>query len=296
MSISATEAAFEGFRVVRRHPLVAVFWGLAYLVMFLAMFGLGGGQWATIMAASEAIQQSGNPSMEEVSALMQAYSGLFIWVAPLMLVIGAVLSAGVARSVLKPDDHRFGYLRLGMDEVRVLAVTLIISVIVGLASGVLFGVVVTLAGMATAMGQAIFFLIALIVALGAIALVIWLSVKFSLAVPITLDRGKISLVESFKATKGVFWPILGMAVIAVVMSLIVSILGGIISQGADLVTGGGVETLSAMDGQSTVQVLAQAWPALLVWSVVNAFLSALQLAVIYAPFSAVWAEMRDRKA
>ena len=37
---------------------------------------------------------------------------------------------------------------------------------------------------------------------------------------------------------------------------------------------------------------AQAWPALLVSSVVNAFLSALQLAVLYAPFSAAWQAIR----
>ena len=42
MSFSATDAAFEGFRVVRRHPIVAVAWGLVYLAVYVAMFGLGG--------------------------------------------------------------------------------------------------------------------------------------------------------------------------------------------------------------------------------------------------------------
>ena len=32
MSFSATDAAFEGFRVVRRAPLSLVFWVLVYLV------------------------------------------------------------------------------------------------------------------------------------------------------------------------------------------------------------------------------------------------------------------------
>ena len=48
MSFSATEAAFEGFRIVRRNPLAILFWGLAYVIFFVAFFALVGGQLATI--------------------------------------------------------------------------------------------------------------------------------------------------------------------------------------------------------------------------------------------------------
>lgn len=293
MSFSATEAAFEGFRVVRRHPTTALFWGLAYLVMFLAMFGLGGGQWAAIMAAAEAIERSSDPSPDDLMLLMQAYAGLLVWLVPLGLAIGAVLSAAVARSVLRPEESRWGYVRFGMDELRVLAVTVVIGLITGLLSGVLFAVVSSLIGVGVASGQGVMFLLALIVALGAIALVIWLSVKFSLAVPMTLDRRRISVLESFNATKGRFWPLLGMAIIALMMSFIVSILGGIISAGTDLTTGG-IAGLASMNGLSTLDVLVRGWPAIMVWSLVNAFLSALQLAVLYAPFSAAWMDIRNR--
>ena len=122
---------------------------------------------------------------------------------------------------------------------------------------------------------------------------IWLSIKLCLAVPMTIDRRKFTLFESFKATNGQFWPLLGMTIIAVIMSLIVSILGTIISAGTDLATGG-ISVLAGMDGLSTLDVLARAWPAILVWSVVNALISALQLAVLYAPFSAAWQGLRDR--
>lgn len=293
MSFSATESAFEGFRVVRRHPMTALFWGLAYLVMFLAMFGLGGGQWAAIMAAAQTIEQSSEPSPDDLMVLMQAYAGLVVWLLPLGLVIGAVLSAAVARSVLRPEESRWGYIRFGMDELRVIAVTVVIGLIVGLLCGVLFVLVSGLFGVGIASGQGVIFLLALIVALGAIALIVWLSVKFSLAVPMTVDRRKISVFESFNATKGQFWPLLGMAIIALVMSFIVSILGGIVSAGTDLTTGG-IAGLASMDGLSTIDILARGWPAILVWSVVNAFLSALQLAVLYAPFSAAWLSLRDR--
>jgi hypothetical protein len=293
MSFSATEAAFEGFRVVRRHPMTALFWGLAYLVLFLGMFGLGAGQWAAIMASAEAMEQSSNPSPEDLMALGRAYAGLVVWMAPLSLVVGAVLSAAVARSVLRPTESAWGYLRLGMDEVRVLAVTVAIALIVGLSSGVLFGLVGIAFGIGAESGQAVMFLLALVLTLGAVGLIVWLSVKLCLAVPITMDRRKFSLFESFAATKGQFWPLLGMALLAIVMSFVVSILGTIISAGTDLATGG-VAGLSRFDGLTTGEVLAQGWSAILVWSVVNAFLSALQLAVLYAPFSSAWQGLRER--
>ena len=260
--------------------------------MFLVVFGLGAGQLASIMAAAEAVEQSANPTPEELVALGQTYMGLLVWMAPLGLATGAVLSAAVARSVLRPAESAWGYLRLGMDEVRVLAVTLAIALIVGLASSLVFTVVGVVFGLGSSSGQALVILLSLVLGLGAVALVVWLSVKFCLSVPMTIDRRKIVLFESFNATKGRFWSLLGMAIIALIMSFVVSILGTIISAGTDLATGG-IARLSALDGLSTIEILAQAWPAILVWSVVNAVLSALQLAVLYAPFSAAWQGLRN---
>ncbi|QIF81365.1 hypothetical protein [Brevundimonas sp. 'scallop'] len=291
MSFSATDAAFEGFRVVRRHPIVAVAWGLVYLAVYVAMFGLGADKWASLMAAGEALEQSANPSMAEFQALGQTYAGALIWAAPIGLLVGAVLSAAVARSVLRPDESSWGYLRLGMDEVRVLAVSLIVSLAVGLTSGVGMMVVGAAIGFGAASGQALLILAGVLLIFAVFALIVWLAIKFSLAVPMTIDRRKITIVESFAATKGHFWSLLGMAVIAIIMSLIVSILGMIIGAAADLATGG-IQTLARFDGEGLGQILMQAWPAILVSSIVNAFLAALQLAVLYAPFAAAWSGLR----
>lgn len=291
MSFSATEAAFEGFRVVRRNPVAALFWGLAYLVMFLVMFGLGAGHWASFMTMAESLQSSGGGDPQsQLAAIGEAYTTLLAgvgWIIPLGLILGAVLSAAVARSVLRPDQSRLGYLRLGMDEVRVLAVSVIVSITLGLASGLALLIPTALA----ATGQAFLALLGLVLGLAAIGGVIWLTVRLSLAVPITVDRGKIAILESFKATKGRFWALLGMAILAFVMSMVVSILGGIISAAVNL-AGGGIEGLARFNGLSSIEILAQAWLPILLWSVVNAFLSALQIAVLYAPFSAAWQSIR----
>ena len=56
--------------------------------------------------------------------------------------------------------------------------------------------------------------------------------------------------------------------------------------------GGGIEALGAYDGQTMIQILSQAAPLLIAWAVVNAVFSALQLAVIYAPFSDAYRQLR----
>lgn len=291
MTFSATEAAFEGFRVVRRKPVLVLLWGAVYLAMFLVMFGVGSGSFARIMTLAQAVEQSAEPSLEDVRQLAMAYVGLS-WLAPVGLVVAAVLSAAVARAVLRPAEDAWGYLRLGKDELRVMAVSVVISVMLGLGSAIGFVVIGTIAHLGGASGQAVMFLIALLLGLGLVALLIWAAVRLSLAVPMTLDRGRIVILESFKATRGHFWPLLGMSVIVFIMTMVVSLLGSIVAMPITLMTGG-LERLAVLDGVPAMAMLGQAWPAILGWSVVNAVLSALQLAVLYAPFSAAWQGLRD---
>lgn len=288
MSFSATEAAFEGFRVVRRKPAVVLFWGAMYLLMFALMFGIGAPSFARVMALAETIERSSEPSLSDLQQLGMIYMGMIGWLAPLGLVIGAVLNAAVARSVLRPEQGAWGYLRLGRDELRVLVVNLVLGLLFGLAGGIGFVAV----GAFFAGGQPIFYLLGLLAALAVIAGLIWLGVKLSLAVPITVDRGRIALFDSFAATRGRFWPLLGMAIIVLIMTWVVSLLGYIIFMPISLMTGGGLEGLAVYDGLDLPALLTRAWPALAAWSVVNAVLSALQLAVLIAPFSAAWKDLR----
>jgi hypothetical protein len=294
MSFSATEAAFEGFRVVRRKPVVVLFWSAVYLAMFAVTFAVGASSLARIMAMAETLQSS-EPSMADVEALGASYGGFLAWVAPLGLAAGAILSAAIARAVLRPEQSAWGYLRFGKDELRVLVVSVAIGLIFGVLGGAGFAIVSLLFASGAASGQAILFLVALLASLAVIAGLVWLGVRLSLAVPMTLDRGRIVVFESFKATKGRFWPMLGMALIVVIMAFVVSLLGGIVAMPVTLVSGG-LESLAALDGAPLGEILARAWPALAAWSVVNAILSALQLAVLYAPFSAVWRDIRGTGA
>ena len=290
MSLSATEAAFEGFRLVRRKPMVVVWWALAYLVLFAVAFALAGPNLIAVMTIAETMNTA-NPSPDDMQRLGAAYAGL-AWLLPAGLLFGAVLNTAIARGVLRPDDSRLGYLRLGKDEVRVFGATLLltlagaaITLLAAFAAGLLVGV-------ASLAGQAVAWLVGLLAGAAVLALVVFLAIRFSLVVPATFTDKRMAFKESWRATKGVFWPLLGMAVIAVIMSIIVGLLGGIVALPLTLATGG-MQVLTSMEGASFGEMLSTAGPAIATWIVVNSILSTLQMVAIYAPFAAAWRDMRS---
>ena len=140
MTFSATDAAFEGFRVVRRKPMILVWWALFYLVSFFLIFMVAAGPMAGIMAAISDLEAMGpNATPEDFQPIMAAYAAILPLVLPLGILIGAVLNAAIARSVLEPGKSAFGYLRIGMDEVRVAVVSLVLGIVTWLAAVVSFG-------------------------------------------------------------------------------------------------------------------------------------------------------------
>lgn len=294
MSFSASDAAFEGFRMTRRSPMTVLWWALAYIVFFAGILALASGPIIHMVSEMERLEGLSDPQFSDFSSLGQTYFSLFSWVMPLSLVFGAVINAAVARAVLRPGQSAFGYMRLGMDEVRVLVVTLVLAIAFGVVmalGGVVLGFV---AGFVNASGTSGLWLGVVVGGIALAVLAIWLMVRFSLAVPIVVAERRFAFVDSFALTKGRFWPILGMAVLAGVMSLLVGLLGGIIAQAVTLMTGG-LDVLSGMEEARLDEIVRAAWPALLTWGVINALISALQLAVIYAPFSAAYRALTGKE-
>ena len=287
MSFSASDAAFEGFRMTRRSPMTVLWWALAYIVFFAGILALASGPIIHMVSEMERLEGLSDPQFSDFSSLGQTYFSLFSWIMPLSLVFGAVINAAVARAVLRPAQSAFGYMRLGMDEVRVLVVTLVLAIAFGVVMALGGTVLGFAAGFANASGTSGLWLAVILGGIALVALTIWLMVRFSLAVPIVVAERRFAFLDSFALTKGRFWSILGMAVLAAVMSLLVGLLGGIIAQAVTLMTGG-LDVLSGMEEARLDEIVRAAWPALLGWGVINALISALQLAVVYAPFSAAY--------
>lgn len=294
MTFSPTDAAFEGFRLARREPMTMVWWSLAYLVFMAAIFLAVGGPMIAFMSQAEALGQGGGtPSDAQMQTMVQSYLAFAAIILPLALVFGSVLSAAVARSVIRPGDKAIGYLRLGIDELRVLVVSVVLTIVIGLVAALAFGIVGAIAGFAVAGDMPALWIVVVLVGIAALGLLVWVSVRLSLAVPIIVAEKRWAFFDSFALTKGNSLRLLGMAILAFVMAMLVSLLLGIVSIPLTLLTGGAMNW-SSVEGQSPVTMLQTAAPALIVMGVVQAIQSALQAALLYAPFSAAYLGIKGR--
>lgn len=128
----------------------------------------------------------------------------------LFLVIFLVQFAAVFRAVLFPEQSRFAYLRLGMDELRLLGTTLVLGVGGGLVIticaallGVVVGVLSVAAGAAT--GALLMGLLGLVTA--CVAIFFW--VRLSLAGPLTILQKKVVIGPAWRTSRGNFWRLFG---------------------------------------------------------------------------------------
>ncbi|WP_298097475.1 hypothetical protein [Brevundimonas sp.] len=292
MAFSATDAVFEGFRVVRRQPLTLVFWSLFYAAIMVAAFAMIGPSLIGFVTATEQLEQSGaTPTMEDFAPLFQMMGLLFAVLLPVSLIASAMIYAAVARAVLRPGESAFGYLRLGMDEVRVLVVSVVLFLVFMALIFVLSGLIGVAVGMTVAAEAPALWLLVVLLVLGAIALFAWLSVRLSLAIPITMAERRIAIFDSFGVTKGRFWPLLGMALLAWFLSMVVGLLGSLVAMPLEMATGG-MTALEGLEDESLQVILQAAWPAIAAWILINSVMSALQVAVVYAPFSAAYRDMK----
>ncbi|MFK0299161.1 hypothetical protein ACIQTU_08050 [Brevundimonas sp. NPDC090276] len=292
MTFPATDCAFEGFRLTRRAPVAVLSWAAAYAVFIGILFLLVGPHFVTVLSVITEMQAQGQtePSPEDVERLMQAYAAIIGWAMPLGLLFSAVISTAIARAVIRPDERKFGYLRVGKDEFRVLGASLIVSLIMFVVSFI--GFMIATVAMAGAMTLPALWLVVVLLSLAIIGLLIWLSVRLSLVVPATFAEGRVVLKSAFAMTgKKVFWPLLGMAIIAGVLAMLVGLLGSAVAAPLSLMVGGN-ERLVAMEGANVAGLLSALGPMLVVSLVVQAVLSAAQIVIMYAPFSAAYLQLK----
>ena len=172
MAFSATDAVFEGFRVVRRQPLTLAFWSLFYAASMVAAFAMIGPSLIGFVTATEQLEQSGaTPTMEDFAPLFQTMGLLFAVLLPISLIASAMIYAAVARAVLRPGESAFGYLRLGMDEVRVLVVSVVLFLVFMVLMAVSSGLIGVAIGMTVAAEAPALWLLVVLLLLAVVALI-----------------------------------------------------------------------------------------------------------------------------
>jgi hypothetical protein len=251
MAFSATEAAFEGFKITRGRPVAALAWAAVQLVFVVlqrvALIWLLGPQ---IQALTPVHLFSQIPSDDLTRLTGLTFEFLLVDLVLFVLFYG-VLFAAVERAVLRHGEGGPGWLRLGGDELRQIAVLFCFSLVllaIYLAVGTLGSVIgaVLFSGLGAA-GAFLGLSLGLVVA---VVVVVWVGVRLSMALPATFDRRRFVLFDTWTLTRGRFWPLLGAYIVAWLMSLLVTVLVVFIGYAiADLLpgaAGGNATTFGAL--------------------------------------------------
>jgi len=291
-TFSPTDAALEGFRILRERRRAVGIWVLANLVVSVVMGVLLITLFGGTLAQMEAMNEAAASDPAQALAMYAKLAPLYALMIPLGLVVIAVSSAAVYRIVLRPDDSAYGYLRLGRDEWR-----LVLLMLIYVALGILFTFVVTLAagliaGAALAMGEGIGALVGTLAGLAAVGAIIFVAVRMSLAGPMTFAEQRLRVFQSWTLTRGRFWRLFGAYALAVILMLIVFLLALIIYAAvATIVSGGDINAAGGMLQPDTASLSGYFTAAGLVWLVFGAVLGAVQNAIIYAPPAVVYRDL-----
>lgn len=272
---SASDAALEGFRLTRERPGVVLAWAGVYafsMLMIAVVMGLLIGP-----DLMQVVKAGGLDDPKALAdALMNSAPALIVCLV-LVVVLMSVITAGIYRIILRPQEQGFVHLRLGMDELRISLVNLILFS-VGF-------VCLTLALAAAALATAIGPLAEYLMVVAAMIATAWIGVRLSMATPMTFVMRRVTLKDAWLLSRGSFWPLLGMMVLAVIFYLIVYLLLAVIVFSV-VAAGGGQEAMADLSHAGPMALIATVASFLL-----QMVLSVLQVVMIYAPFAVAYEQL-----
>ncbi len=272
---SPSESALEGFTLVRDRPVQVLAWSVFFFLGLMATFlvmliGLGP---AFVAYAKSNGVLSGD--VAAYSSILEHSWPSFVLTLVVAILVWSTLTAAICRAVLRPHEKGLAYLKFGADEIR-------LSVVNALLAGIGVFSAVFVRAVDAALGGIPGILAGFVLA-GA---VIWIGVRLFLATPMTFAERRIAIADSWRLTRGHFWSLLGMAVLAVIFYLMVWLVFTIVS--AVFVAMAGGQDMIAHP--TAVQPLALF--AFLVTAAIQLLLPALQIVLLYSPLAEAYRELR----
>jgi hypothetical protein len=286
-TFSISDAAFTGFRIARERPRAVAVWAGIQLIASLALGG------TMVVMAGPAFRRltdlravaAMDPS--QLTALFQELAPTYAVVLVYLLVFNSVLYGVMNRTVFRPADDRFGYFRLGVDELRqfaLLLLTFLVVMVVDIAAAVTAGLAAVIVAL---MFRPAAGLIVALTVLAGVCAVVFVLVRLSLASAQTFATGRVNLFGSWALTRGRFWSILGTYVLALALGCVVLLLGLVVSLTLGAILGRvGAVTGSTLPAPASLAALVS--PARLVGAVVGAVMTALTWPVFLTPPAAIY--------
>ena len=279
----AADAGIEGLRLTRERPTAVLIWAglmLVTTVVFSSLLiGLAGDAYNDLIA----MQQSGERAdPERALAAFRGMAPALLLMLPLALLYYAVLYSAAYRAILRPEEGGPGFLKVGADELRMLGATVLLALMLaGLTLGVslVYGFLVAIAAGA---GGAAAGLLAFLGFFAVIAALVFFAVRFSLVLPATFAQRRIAVSESWRLTKGRFWPLLGAYVLSIALAIVVWLLALMIYFAVAALVAG-VSEAGAVFQPDYGSFASWFTPAMILYLLVSALVNAMTTAIILAP-------------
>jgi MFS family permease len=309
-ALSVMQSATEGFSLIRRRPWAFVGWILFWLVLgvgpfLIAIAGLAP-KFIDLISSIRTARDAHDPvALQRILdfefGMWSVIGPWFFW----LLIVGTVLYAAVYRAILEPGKNAFAYLRLGMDEVRLfftqIVIVLLVFVFFALLGG---GGAALLVFSHNVIGHPWEGWFDALVIVAAICLFFWVMFLLSLPLPMTFAEKHIRIFESWRLTRGHFWPLVGVWAMSVVLIFAVAIGFGFVRQFAFLAVGLSTGAFDQLDSLKTMGndlrkgitgLMAAFGPAFIALFVIQAIADAVVRVVAIAPFARAYAQLSGRE-
>jgi len=288
---SATDAALEGFRITRERPKALLAWTVFCFAVSIAGVLITVNMPKEARAALEALQSNQTP---DLTALMEALAIL----SPMLLfglAVQCIMAAAVYRIILRPGDEKFSYLRLGKDELRLMALTviyLVLGVMMLAAVQIAVGIIAFAASVA---GQGAMMFVGSVAELFTLGVFFYVGVRMSLAPVITFDKGRLAILDSWAVTHGQFWRLFGAYALAIccvfVVAILVMMLFLLVSMIIMVSMGGTIADLTQVIQPDEATLKSYLNPFMIAYMAVGSVFTAVYYAVIAAPGAMAYKEL-----
>jgi hypothetical protein len=214
------------------------------------------------------------------------------------LAFQSVMAAAVYRVIFRHRDSRYGYLRLGSDELRLMALIVIFVLIaIFVAAGLTFVSALIVAAASFAGTN-----VALIVGFLAEFVLVWAGlftvlIWAMMALPLTFAERRIRIKEAWTLTRSVFWRLAGAYVLAFacigVIGILALVLFTAVAGVVVLLLGGQLTDLSSIFNPDETSFVDYLKPGMIAYMLVGSLFNTLFNAVIAAPGAIVYRHEHD---
>ena len=197
---TAARAALEGYRLIRREPRAALAWMLLWLAVVVAT--------ALAVATGPPVGLTHGRAHSSPDDIVRKFGPAAPFLILLFLVVWASTTVAAYRSVLRPQDRRYFFLRLGLDELRLAIMTVASAILILLFGGAPAYLLLVLADPLMRAVPTLARDIARVGALLTVCVDVWLGVRLSLIAVETVAERRFHLSAYWPVTRGRFWYLL----------------------------------------------------------------------------------------